>query len=149
LVRESANDQELQEALALRKEVFIIEQHRERKEDFDAYDKLATHMVATKYGEVIGTLRIYRLHPDDTDLKIGRVAVRQDWRGRGIGKELMEAAVQSAENKCRSVYLHAQISVIGFYEKMGFVTEGDVFDESGTPHVIMRKKSDASTNIGS
>jgi predicted GNAT family N-acyltransferase len=35
--------------------------------------------------------------------------------------------------------MHARDSAIGFYEKFGYVTRGDVFMEVNVPHHVMEK----------
>jgi predicted GNAT family N-acyltransferase len=137
-VRPPSNEQELLDALALRQEIFIVEEGRARFVDADEFDPICDHIVAMIGGEVVGTLRLYLLHPGDRAAKIGRVAVRKDLRGLGIGSKMMAAAHEFAATKYEGVYLHAQIGVVDFYKKLGYVTEGDVFVEAGTPHVLMR-----------
>jgi predicted GNAT family N-acyltransferase len=141
VVRPPQNDDELAQAFALRYQIFIIEEGRARFVEIDEHDKVCQHLVAVEEGKVIGTLRLYLLNPGDVDIKIGRVAVQKERRSEGIGRLLMNAAHAWAGNKYRSVYLHAQVGVRGFYEKLGYVSEGEVFEEAGTPHVFMRLAS--------
>jgi predicted GNAT family N-acyltransferase len=37
------------------------------------------------------------------------------------------------------VVLHAQLSAKGFYDRLGYAPEGEVFEEAGIPHLVMRK----------
>jgi predicted GNAT family N-acyltransferase len=123
-------------AFALRREVFVWEQHVPPQEENDADDLTATHFVAIAEGEVVGTLRVIQ-KPEHA--KIGRVAVRQHWRGRGIAKKLMLAAMQFArDNGQDRLYLTAQTDKLGLYEKLGFVAFGEVFQDGGMPHLAMR-----------
>ena len=70
-----------------------------------------------------------------------RVAVRAALRGAGIGRRLMErGAAIAAERGFAAIVLHAQVSVASFYRQLGYVEEGDVFDEAGIPHITMRKR---------
>ncbi|KAJ3190753.1 hypothetical protein HK101_008411 [Irineochytrium annulatum] len=73
--------------------------------------------------------------------KIGRVAVVEEARGLGVGRDLMVAAekVVKDENGCGRFKLHAQVPKKGFYEKLAYRTKGEEFDEDGTPHVLMVK----------
>ena len=73
-------------AFALRREVFVWEQKVPEEEEHDEYDMTATHFVAIGEGEVVGTLRLIDL-PEH--VKIGRVAVRQAFRGQGIARRMM------------------------------------------------------------
>jgi predicted GNAT family N-acyltransferase len=133
---------ELDRAFQLRHEIFIQEAERDRIVETDEHDATATHFVALQNGEVVATLRAYLLNPEDKDLKIGRVAVRQDLRGQGLGAELMNFATTWAFGQgYPSVYLHAESKVAGFYEKLGFLREGEEFMEAGTGHVRMRLRA--------
>ncbi|MEM7364216.1 MAG: GNAT family N-acetyltransferase [Pseudomonadota bacterium] len=117
----------------IRKLVFIIEQQVPQDEEWDGRDDSAWHWVATDPDErPIGTARLL---PDG---QIGRMAVLGEYRARGIGFALLEAAVQKARTLgMNGVYLNAQTHALGFYERAGFVAEGDEFMEAGIPHYRM------------
>ena len=123
-------------AFALRREVFVWEQKVPEAEEHDEYDLTATHFVAISAGEVVGTLRLIDL-PEHT--KIGRVAVRQLFRGRGIARKLIAAGMAHARQRGQErFYLTAQSDKLGFYESMGFVAFGPEFTDGGMPHRAMR-----------
>src|SRR5690554_4413259 len=93
-------------AFALRREVFVWEQRVPEEEEHDADDLTATHFVAILDGEVVGTLRLID-RPEH--VKIGRVAVRGQFRGRGIARKLMVAAMDHGRANGRErFYLTAQ-----------------------------------------
>jgi predicted GNAT family N-acyltransferase len=123
-------------AFALRREVFVWEQKVPEEEEHDADDMTATHFVAVLEGEVVGTLRMI---DKPEHLKIGRVAVRSLFRGRGIARLMMLAAMEHgrAQGQYR-FYLTAQTDKIGMYEKLGFVAFGEEFQDGGMPHLAMR-----------
>jgi predicted GNAT family N-acyltransferase len=128
----------MQEAFGLRYEVFVDEQGVPRELEVDELDGVATHLVAIRDDEIIGTLRILE---HDGAAKIGRVAVRAALRRSGIGGRLMaRAAAIVADRGFAEIVLHAQVSVAGFYRGLGYVEEGDPFDEAGIPHIAMRKR---------
>jgi predicted GNAT family N-acyltransferase len=130
---------ELNKALELRQEVFINEFARDRLIDSDEIDLTCHHIVAVQDDDVIGTLRLYELTPGDREIKIGRVAVRKELRGQGIGTELMATALSWAKSKYHSVYLYSQIDVVDFYKRLGYIEEGDIFLEAGTEHIVMTR----------
>jgi len=67
--------------------------------------------------------------------KIGRMAVLKSYRREGIGAALLKRAILTARRlHARRIYLHAQVAVIGFYQRMGFRAVGRVFDEAGIAH---------------
>lgn len=124
-------------ALALRHAIFVIEQGVPAALEYDEFDAVATHLVALRDGEVIGTLRML---VDGAAMKVGRVAVRADARKTGIGTRLMQHAIDPATALgLREIELHAQLAVVGFYRRLGYREEGGVFEEAGIAHVSMRK----------
>lgn len=123
-------------AFALRREVFVWEQKVPEEEEHDSHDLTANHYVAVAEGEVVATLRLIHL-PEHT--KIGRVAVRQAWRGKGVARKLIEKAMADARDKgIARFYLTAQSDKLGLYEKLGFVAFGPEFMDGGMPHRAMR-----------
>lgn len=123
-------------AFALRREVFVLEQHVPEEEEIDEYDMSATHLVAILGGEVVGTLRLIQT---EQHVKIGRVAVRLSARGKGIAKALMVEGMDTMRHRGHAkFYLSAQADKLGFYEKLGFKAFGDIYDDAGIPHQSMR-----------
>lgn len=129
-------ESEFEQAMAIRIRVFVEEQHVPIQEERDHLDATAQHFGAFVYGQMVGTGRIVSL---DKQAKLGRIAVLPEYRGRHIGFKLVEHMVQWARNKgFREAVLGAQVQAIGFYERLGFKAEGDVFDDAGIPHRTMR-----------
>ena len=125
------------EVFALRSMVFVIEQGVPSELELDALDAEATHLAAMRDGEVVGTLRMLQ---DHGAAKIGRVAVRATLRRIGVGRLLMARAEAIALHRgFGEVVLHAQIAVAEFYRRLGYVEEGDPFEDAGMPHIAMRK----------
>ncbi|MGQ4645866.1 GNAT family N-acetyltransferase [Lyngbya aestuarii] len=124
---------------AVRIQVFQVEQGVAPSLEFDGEDQAAKHILAYLDNQPIGTVRIRYL--DNQTAKIERLAVLSHARGQGIGKQLMEKAVEIAANQgIKEVVIHAQEYVQSLYQKLGFTLEGERFDEAGIPHVKMRKK---------
>jgi len=123
-------------AFALRREVFVWEQKVPEAEEIDADDLTAHHFVAISDGEVVGTLRLIS-KPEH--VKIGRVAVRQAYRGMGIAKSMIVTAMDQARAAGHDrFYLTAQSDKLGFYERLGFAAFGPEFMDGGMPHRAMR-----------
>jgi predicted GNAT family N-acyltransferase len=128
----------MRDAFGLRYEVFVEEQGVSRELEMDELDAIATHLIALRGDEIVGTLRMLE---HEGAVKIGRVAVRAAARRSGIGARLMQhAAAIASDRGFAEIILHAQVSVTSFYRRLGYVEEGDRFDEAGIPHVAMRKK---------
>ncbi|MGK3996337.1 GNAT family N-acetyltransferase [Sorangium sp. So ce1024] len=122
-------------ALRLRHEVFVVEQAVPADIEVDELDEGAQHYVVLEGGEVVATMRIV---PYEDALKVGRVAVRKDRRGAGLGRRLLEEAIRiAAAQGARALVLNAQVAAAPFYRKLGFVEEGPIFDEAGIPHTRM------------
>src|SRR5437868_11134315 len=90
----SARPDELDHLLAIRREVFVAGQGVPLEREFDGLDDEATHFVAIENDEYVGTAR---LRVVDGHAKVERVAVREPWRGRGLGDRLMETVEAHAK----------------------------------------------------
>ena len=118
---------------ALRRTVFIEEQSVPEADEMDDLDDGAIHLLARDdAGRPVATARL--LIKGDIG-KIGRVCVLADQRGTGTGAALMRAAVDALIARgVREAHLGSQVHAMGFYEKLGFVAEGPVYDDAGIPH---------------
>lgn len=77
---------------------------------------------------------------DNNKIRLMQVAVDTIYQGEGIGKELVKYAEQrAAAAGYTQIVMHAMLSVVGFYEKMGYRAEGDVFNECGITFLKMVK----------
>ncbi len=120
---------------AVRRAVFIDEQGVPEALEWEAIDAECTWFVAEMgaVGEIIG---IVRLHPAG---RVGRMAVRAEWRRQGVGCALMGVLIDHARSiGLTGLGLAAQTHALGFYQGFGFVAEGEVFDDAGIPHRRMR-----------
>lgn len=118
---------------AIRRQVFILEQGVPESMEWEADDRIATHLLANHaaYGAV-GCARMLATR------QIGRMAVVAEHRRQGIGSALLRKAITIAKAmQYPDVFLHAQLSAMNFYERFGFVAEGEEFEEAGIPHVTM------------
>jgi aspartate racemase len=135
-----AEGKERDAAFALRIAVFCDEQGVPRDAEIDEHEDAATHVVALEGGRVIGTMR-WRPICGGARAKIERVAVASDRRGRGIGAALMQFALARLDAmKLKDTVLHAQVHARAFYESLGYVAEGEPFEEDGILHIGMRRK---------
>ena len=123
----------------IRDQVFTEEQGVPPEIEQDDHDATATHFLVKQAGTAVGC---GRLLPDG---KVGRMAVLQEYRGRGVGGELLDAIVKHAYgNGVSRLYLHAQSQAADFYRRAGFQAYGDEFEEAGIPHVAMSLEPDYS-----
>ncbi|WP_159999146.1 GNAT family N-acetyltransferase [Roseomonas sp. 18066] len=130
---------EREACFAIRREVFVVEQQVPESDEYDALDASALHVLARRGGEPVATARVV-LKEEGRVAKIGRVAVRRVARGTGAGAAVMrwiegDPAVADVEQ----FVLEAQVHAVPFYERLGYVVEGEEFLDVGIPHLFMRK----------
>jgi predicted GNAT family N-acyltransferase len=131
-VRRIHSEKQLKKAYSIRTRVFVKEQGVPEEIELDHDDKRALHFLAFVAGKAVGTARVVIRHGN---AKIGRMAVSRSYRGKGVGTRLLKQAIRTAKQQnAKTIYLHAQVSVIGFYEAMNFRCVGPVFNEAGIPH---------------
>jgi predicted GNAT family N-acyltransferase len=118
---------------AVRREVFIVEQCVPEHLEWEEEDARHHWFVAETRLGVIGIARL-------TDQgRIGRMAVRRPFRGKGVGRALLEAALAAARDVgMTEVFLSAQVQAMGFYARQGFSAEGEEYLDAGIPHRTMR-----------
>jgi predicted GNAT family N-acyltransferase len=118
---------------AVREPVFILEQLVAAEFEWDGLDASAIHILAlnTK-NEPIGCARI-------VGNKVGRMAVLKNWRGSGVGRAILHAAIEVCRNQGeKHVNLSAQTQAIGFYANAGFVVTSGQYLDLHIPHVDMQ-----------
>ncbi len=131
--------EQLQQAFAIRWQVFVEEQHVPAEEELDDFEPTSRHFLAFEPG---GTpVATARWRTTDLGIKLERFAVLGPYRGQGYGLKILQAVLAdiaadpAAEGKVR--YLHAQLSAAAFYAAAGFTPTGPVFEEAGIQHVKM------------
>ena len=117
-------------AAPIRFAVFVEEQKVPEEAEIDERDPHCVHALAwSDDGRPLGT---GRLLPDG---HIGRMAVRAPWRGRGVGRAILDLLIGLARQRGDArVVLNAQTQAMPFYARAGFVPSGPEFDEAGIPH---------------
>lgn len=131
--------QERAACLALRRTVFIEEQSVPEVLERDSDDEAALHFLAYDGDTPVAVGRV--VDKGHGLAKVGRVAVLAPYRGKGIGASLMGFILATlAERGFTEVFLHSQEPVVSFYEKLGFVSEGERFFEANIAHFALRKR---------
>lgn len=139
IIKTASLPQELLAIQAIRRLVFQIEQEVASELDFDGQDEISEQIIAYLDNQPVGTARIRYL--DNRTAKIERLAVLSIARGQGIGKRVMETALEVVAKKdIKEVLIHAQEYIKGLHQQLGFEQEGERFEEAGISHVKMRKK---------
>lgn len=130
-----------QDIIDIRTEVFVVEQ--EFKEEFDDIDNNCTFLVMYDNDLPVAMCRYFKVEDKsyDNTYVIGRIAVIKEYRGKGIGSEI----VAEGEKRIRDIgaeyaVLSAQLRAKEFYKKLGYVSEGETYYEEWCEHIKMRKK---------
>lgn len=142
-VKQVTDQQQLDAAFDIRREVFVEEQQVPAEEEYDEFETSSRHFLAyDAEGNPCGTAR-WRYTANG--IKLERFAVLEKQRGRGVGsalvKGLLEDVAVHPEAKGKKLYLHAQLTAMPLYAKYDFRPEGDEFLECGIRHYKMTRAS--------
>ena len=130
---------ELYDILALRAQVFIVEQNSPYL-DPDGVDRQAMHMLYREDGRLLAYQRLIGPGIKYPECSIGRIVVHPDLRGRQMGRELVRRGIEHNRSAWPGVdiCISAQSHLQDFYGAFGFIGEGELYDEDGIPHRKMR-----------
>ena len=113
----------------IRRRVFIEEQSVPENLEWDGMDEDAVHVLALDATRAIGCARML------SGGRIGRMAVLPEWRGRGVGRAMLETLIElSRKQGLAHISLSAQTHAIPFYAKSGFTICSEIYDDAGIPH---------------
>ncbi|WP_410768124.1 GNAT family N-acetyltransferase [Fontibacillus sp. BL9] len=135
-------EQQLEQCLDIRKEVFVEEQKVPLELEIDEFDRISPevhHVLVEVDGAFAATGRL--TYYKDNAAKMQRIAVRKNFRSLGMGKILLIALEElGRELGLTQSVLDAQCQAEGFYRKLGYETiSTEPFDDAGIPHVRMVK----------
>ena len=140
-ILESEKDRSL--GFNLRTEVFVNEQDVPKELELDEKDNSENtiHIGYFNDNKLIGVARL--IDPDKDVIHIGRVVIDKEYRGQGIGRELIigcENIAQQILKRKIVIELSAQIQAEKFYESLGYNRVNDkIYLDAGIEHVDMRK----------
>ena len=128
--------------LALRAEVFVVEQNC-AYQDPDGKDVVSYHILMESGEELVAYARWLPPGVSYPEASIGRVVSSPRVRGLGWGKALMEVAIAQTQKQfgTNEICISAQSYLLKFYQDLGFVAEGEEYLEDDIPHFKMRMKS--------
>ena len=132
---------ELYEVLKLRSEVFVVEQNCVYL-DIDGKDEKALHLLGMFGEELVAYARIFKPGDYFEEASIGRVLVKQIYRNKKWGYDLMNEAIRATATVLNEtqITISAQLYLQQFYENVGFVRTSDEYLEDAIPHIEMKKK---------
>ncbi|MBG9770922.1 GNAT family N-acetyltransferase [Bacillus vallismortis] len=140
-IKRITSEMDLHVALAIRRTVFIEEQHVSEFDEFDECDTLQEqyqHILVFHENQPVGTGRVRIV---DHTGKLERICVLKSYRKYGLGKAIISGLEnilqEKGMTKCK---LHGQTQAAGFYKKLGYQISSPEFMEDGIPHVLMTKE---------
>ena len=129
---------ELYKILTLRSEVFVVEQNCVYL-DTDNKDAESYHLFRADENKVIAYARLMPVGLSYPEVSIGRVVTHAQQRNNGMGKLLMQQAIEQCFKifNCNTIKIGAQLYLIKFYTNLGFVQVSDPYLEDGIAHIEM------------
>jgi ElaA protein len=131
------------EILHLRTAIFVVEQDCPYQE-VDEKDRKSYHLFGkSENGEVIAVTRILPKGISYNEISIGRVALKKEYRGKGIAGELMKESLMFIEKQFgkEDIRISAQTYLFNYYSKFGFQSVGEEYLEDNIPHIEMLRKN--------
>jgi len=130
--------EELYKIIQLRVNVFIVEQQT-CYEDLDNHDQNSIHISYVENGKLCAYSRILPPGEKFEMASIGRVITSQEMRGTGLGKEMIQLALKTIEQRWPStgVFIQAQEYLKNFYGSFGFQQVSGPYIYDSLPHLDM------------
>jgi len=122
--------------LKTRQEVFVIEQQCNYL-DADNLDQCSRHLMGFQDGKLVAYMRIVDKDALYDHVSLGRILVIKEYRGIGLGRELMDKSIELVGVNKQSIVMSAQSYLIEFYQNFDFKTMGDQYLEDSIPHIKM------------
>lgn len=125
------------DALNIRKKVFVEEQNISMQEEIDRFENEATHFVGYLHKKPVAASRLRYV---DNYGKLERLCVLKKYRNRSFGKKMIQTMEREVYRQGFSkTILHAQLQTVSLYESLGYQIVSKPFLEAGIPHVKMKK----------
>lgn len=132
---EKLTSKQVEDAFRLRQQVFIVEQDC-FYEDIDGYDDKASHLLMYDGESLAGYLRLFRCGVKYAEeASLGRIVVASEYRGTGLGPRLIKKGIELCKGE--AIRIEAQAALKGYYTKLGFQEEGDIYPVDGIDHLQM------------
>jgi ElaA protein len=132
----------LYDALALRAEIFVVEQACVFQ-DADGADRDSSHLLGRNAAGVLQAyLRVVDPGVKYPEPSLGRVVTAAASRGSGLGHRLIDEGIARCEAAWpgQAIRIGAQARLEAFYASHGFVREGADYIEDGIPHCEMVRR---------
>ncbi|MCF8367711.1 MAG: GNAT family N-acetyltransferase [Bacteroidales bacterium] len=120
----------------IRTKVFIEEQNVDPEIEYE-YEEQGNYYLLFYDETPIATAR---WRTTDKGIKLERFALLKEHRNMGLGTILLEKILSDVKKFNKPIYLHSQVIAKNYYQRAGFVEEGDHFFEADIEHVKMEYK---------
>jgi len=133
------NSHEYLTSLTLRENILRLPLGKTLSHSDTCNDDQQLHFGMFNESELVACVVINPLN--QSKVKLRQMAVCNGYQGQDIGRRLInETEITLQQKGFNSIELNARKVALGFYEKLGYVTEGDYFLENGIEHIKMMKR---------
>jgi GNAT superfamily N-acetyltransferase len=105
----------------------LFELAEDSEDELDRYIEAGRVLVAVDGERTVGHLQLTET-ADPAEIEVKNMAVAPAWQGRGVGRALMEAAIEWARSEgCQALVVATAAADIGnlrFYQRLGFRLRG-------------------------
>ena len=129
-----ADKKNMDSAFDIRKKVFVTEQEVDESEEYDEFEPTSIHYLVFVDETPVGTAR-WRI--TENGIKLERFAVLKEYRNVKAGRTVLLKVLKDVIPLDKKIYLNAQVTAMKFYEREGFVAEGEMFMECNIRHYKM------------
>ena len=138
---EELTKEDLYKIIQLRVNVFIVEQQT-CYEDLDNHDQNSIHISYVRDGKIFAYTRLLPPGEKFEMASLGRVITSQEARGTGLGKEMIQLALDTIEKTWpgSEVFIQAQNYLKNFYSSFGFEAVSEPYIYDSLPHLDMLYK---------
>ncbi len=135
-------NKDIEDSYLIRRQVFLVERGFPMADESDEKDINGEHIIIYFNDQAVGTARVFReINSEESIYVIGRVAVLDGYRKKGIGKFIITKILEYLEEKkdIKKIKLHSVYNVQNFYKKHGFKPIGEKYIDDGQDHIVMEK----------
>jgi len=137
-ITKAISEEDISACMSIRRKVFIEGQNIPEEIEMDKYDAESDHYILKIDSAPVGAARVRYLGDES---KIQRVAILDEYQGKGLGRKLMQYIIEDIikKNVAKSMILSSQVHAIPFYESLGFIVSSEEYMEAGIKHKDMCK----------
>ncbi len=132
--------QQLYQLIKLRIDIFVVEQNCPYPELDDKDHQIGVkHLLGYQEGKLVAYARLLPPGISYPEVSIGRIVTNQAYRQQGLGKQLINSALQHCEQLWpkQNIQIGAQLYLLNFYQSFAFKQISKEYLEDGIPHIDM------------